>query len=116
MKLSELIRNTPVLETVGDAEKEIRDLVCDSRKAKEGSLFIAMKGAQFDGHRFIVDAIGSGASAVAVEDNSIVNDEYFLSHHTTKLLVLSTRRALALISSNFFDIPPKNSKYRSNRH
>ncbi len=110
MKLSELIRNTPVLETVGDAEKEIRDLVCDSRKAKEGSLFIAMKGAQFDGHRFIVDAIGSGASAVAVEDNSIVNDDYFLSHHTTKLLVLSTRRALALISSSFYGYPAAKLK------
>jgi UDP-N-acetylmuramoyl-L-alanyl-D-glutamate--2,6-diaminopimelate ligase len=110
MKLSELIRKVSVTEIIGDHEREITDIVYDSRKAKDGSLFVAMKGAQFDGHRFIVDAIGSGASAVAVEDNSIVNDEYFLSHHTTKLLVPSTRRALALISANFFGWPGKKLK------
>jgi len=119
MKLSELIKNVSVIEVVGDAEREITEIVYDSRKVspkesefsgKEGSLFVALKGAQFDGHRFIVDAIGSGASAVAVEDNSIVNDDYFLSHHTTKLLVLNTRRALALISANFFKRPAEKLK------
>lgn len=105
MKLSELIKNVSVTEVVGDVEREITEIVYDSRKVKDGSLFVALKGAQFDGHRFIVDAIGSGASAVAVEDNSIVNDDYFLSHHTTKLLVPNTRRALALISANFYCHP-----------
>lgn len=110
MNLSELLRNVPVEEIVGDDTRVITDVTYDSRKVKSGSLFIALKGAQFDGHRFIVDAIGSGASAVAVEDNTIVKDEYFLSHHTTKLLVQSTRRALALISSNFFDVPGEKLK------
>ncbi len=110
MKLSELIKNVSVTEVVGDVESEITDVVYDSRKVKEGSLFVALKGAQLDGHRFIVDAIGSGASAVAVEDNSIVNDDYFLSHHTTKLLVPNTRRALALISAAFFDHPGEKLK------
>ncbi len=108
--LGELIRNVSVTEVVGDVEGQITEIVYDSRKAKEGSLFVALRGAQFDGHRFIVDAIGSGASAVAVEDNSIVNDDYFLSHHTTKLLVPSTRRALALISANFFGHPAEHLK------
>jgi len=110
MRLGNLVKNIPVTEIVGDSEKEITDIVYDSRKVKPGSLFVAMKGAQFDGHRFIVDAVGSGAGAVAVEDNSIVDDEYFLSHHTTKLFVPSTRRALALLSANFFGWPAKKLK------
>ncbi|HUI29074.1 MAG TPA: UDP-N-acetylmuramoyl-L-alanyl-D-glutamate--2,6-diaminopimelate ligase [Candidatus Acidoferrales bacterium] len=110
MKLSELIRSVSVEEIVGDTEKEIVGVAYDSRKVRDGSLFVAMRGAQFDGHRFIVDAMGSGASAVVLEDKSIVDDEYFLSHHTTKLLVPSTRRALALISANFFDWPSKKLK------
>lgn len=110
MKLSELIKNASVTEIVGDMEKEIADIAYDSRKVKENSLFVAMKGSQFDGHRFIVDAIGSGASVVAVEDNTIVNEDYFLSHHTTKILVPSTRRALAAISSNFFNHPAEKLK------
>lgn len=110
MKLKELLKNVKVKELVGDVEREIASIAYDSRKVKNNSLFVALKGAQFDGHRFIVDAIGSGASAVAVEDNGIVNDEYFLSHHTTKLLVPSTRRALALISANFFGQPSEKLK------
>ncbi len=110
MMLNELIKNVSVTEVAGDMEKEITEIVYDSRKARDGSLFVALKGAQFDGHRFIVDAIGNGASAVAVEDNSIVNDDYFLSHHTTKLLVPSTRRALALISANFYRHPGRRMK------
>ena len=110
MKLNELIKNVSVTEVVGDVDREITEIVYDSRKVKEGSLFVALKGTQFDGHRFIVDAIGSGASAVAVEDNSIVNDDYFLSHHTTKLFVPNTRRALALISANFYRHPAERLK------
>ncbi|MCL5266840.1 MAG: UDP-N-acetylmuramoyl-L-alanyl-D-glutamate--2,6-diaminopimelate ligase [Bacteroidetes bacterium] len=110
MKLSELIRNISVTEIVGEAEVEITDIQYDSRKVTGGSLFIALKGTQFDGHRFIVDAISSGASAVAVEDNSIVNDDYFLSHHTTKLVVPNTRRALALLSANLFNHPANRLK------
>ncbi len=110
MILSELIRNVSVGEVIGDLNIDITGIAYDSRKVRDGSLFVALKGAQIDGHRFIVDAIGSGASAVAVEDNSIVNDDYFLSHHTTKLLVPSTRRALALISANFFYHPADRLK------
>ncbi|HEY9165161.1 MAG TPA: UDP-N-acetylmuramoyl-L-alanyl-D-glutamate--2,6-diaminopimelate ligase [Candidatus Kryptonia bacterium] len=110
MKLNDLIRNLPVKEIVGDTDRDISEIAYDSRTVKEGSLFVALKGTQVDGHRFIADAIGSGASAVAVEDNSIVNDDYFLSHHTTKILVLNTRRALALISANFFDHPAERLK------
>jgi UDP-N-acetylmuramoyl-L-alanyl-D-glutamate--2,6-diaminopimelate ligase len=107
MKLNELITDLSLLEVVGGLEKEITGVAYDSRKVKEGSLFVAIKGERFDGHRFIVDAISGGASAVAVENNTIVDDDYFLSHHTTKLLVPSTRRALALISANFFGHPAR---------
>ena len=110
MKLSELIRDISVTEAVGEAETDIADIQYDSRKVTRGSLFVALRGTQFDGHRFIVDAIGSGASAVAVEDNGIVNDDYFLSHHTTKLVVPNTRRALALLSANLFNHPADRLK------
>ena len=110
MKLQELLKNIPVTGISGDKEKEISGIVYDSRKVSEGSMFVAIKGVQADGHRFIVDAIGSGASAVAVEDNGIVNDDYFLSHHTTKIIVPNTRRALALLSANYFNHPAERLK------
>jgi len=35
----------------------------DSRSVRTGSLFVAIKGERFDGHRFVADAIGNGAVA-----------------------------------------------------
>lgn len=42
-------------------------LRCDSRKVKEGDTFLAIKGATYDGHDYIKDAIEAGAKKVIVE-------------------------------------------------
>ena len=42
----------------------VKDVVIDSRKATEGSLFVALKGENTDGHNFIENAIENGATAV----------------------------------------------------
>ncbi len=110
MKLSELIKGIPVKSIIGDTEREISNLAYDSRNVGKDSLFVALKGYSTDGHRFITDAIGSGASAVAVEDSDIVHDDYFLSHNTTKIVVPSTRRALAIFSANFYGHPSDKLK------
>ena len=46
---------------VGDPELSFCDLATDSRKVKEGDLFIALKGAKHDGHDFINSALTAGA-------------------------------------------------------
>ena len=44
--------------------------VCDdSRKVKEGSLFVAVKGHGTDGHAYIGKAIEAGATAIVYEDD-----------------------------------------------
>ncbi|MGC8596170.1 MAG: UDP-N-acetylmuramoyl-L-alanyl-D-glutamate--2,6-diaminopimelate ligase [Candidatus Kryptoniota bacterium] len=110
MKLSDLLKNLTVISVLGDTGREISNLTYDSRRVEKDSLFVALKGYSTDGHRFIIDAIGSGASAVAVEDNDIVHDDYFLSHKTTKIVVPSTRRALAILSANFYGHPSDKLK------
>ena len=44
------------------------DVVTDSRKAKEGSLFIALRGERTDGHKYIKDVLAKGAMAVLCEE------------------------------------------------
>ena len=68
MKLSELLKNIKPTAIVGDCETEITGVEIDSRKVETGCLFVAMKGTQVDGHRFIPKAIEQGAAAVLCED------------------------------------------------
>ena len=68
MKLKELLKDIPVIAIVGSEDVEITDVNIDSRRIKDGHLFIAMKGTQVDGHKFVSKAIELGAKAVMCED------------------------------------------------
>ena len=68
MKLKELLKDIPVIAIVGSEDVEITDVNIDSRRIKDGHLFIAMKGTQVDGHKFVHKAIELGAKAVMCED------------------------------------------------
>ena len=48
----------------GELNKEISELVYDSRKLTQNSLFVCVKGAVADGHRFVADAVEKGAAAL----------------------------------------------------
>ena len=67
MKLSELFRNIEVLNIIGDGEIDITGVNIDSRRIRDGHLFVAIPGTQTDGHKFIPKAIEQGAVAVMCE-------------------------------------------------
>jgi UDP-N-acetylmuramoyl-tripeptide--D-alanyl-D-alanine ligase len=58
------------LRLAGDATPEtlVRGVVTDSRKVTEGQLYVALRGENHDGHRFLVQAQERGASAALVSD------------------------------------------------
>lgn len=68
MKLKDLIKDLRPLNIKGDVDREITGVNIDSRRIENGQLFVAMKGTQVDGHRFIEKAIGLGAKAILLED------------------------------------------------
>lgn len=68
MIITELVNRIPVLEIHGDNSREVTELVIDSRKVTEGSLYVAMRGTVVDGHSFIASAIEKGAAAVVCEE------------------------------------------------
>ena len=67
MKLSELLKNVEVLNSLGDADVDITGVNIDSRRIEKGHLFVAIPGTQTDGHNFIPKAIEQGAAAVLCE-------------------------------------------------
>jgi alanine racemase len=62
-------------ELRGSSSALVIDRICtDSRGAAPGALFVALKGQQTDGHRFLGDAFRNGASAALVEKEKLAQD------------------------------------------
>ena len=98
MNLSEIIKNLNIISISGDADLDISDIVYDSRKVKENTLFVCLRGCGCDGHDFINDAISKGARVILSEKKLEIPG-------TTVVEVKDTREALAYASSNFFEHP-----------
>ena len=67
MKLSELIKACTPLEVVGNTEIDITGIELDSRRVGQGTMFVAMRGTQSDGHQYIDKALELGANAIVCE-------------------------------------------------
>ncbi len=83
-------------------ETQFSSIGIDTRKIGAGDLFVAIKGAHFDGHDFIGDAVAAGAGAVLVRNGTK------LSHPTPAVFVKDTERALGDIAAWWrrrFDAP-----------
>ena len=105
MKLQELLRNIKPSTIEGNANVEITGVNIDSRKIKDGHLFVAIKGTQVDGHQFIGKAIELGAKAILCEDmpqNKNVGICY--------IQVASTEDAVGKVATLFFGDPTKHLK------
>lgn len=101
MKLSELLeRLSYSLEGAKDIEKDIVSIEQDSRKVKAGSLFIAVRGTNVDGHTFIPQVIEGGASAVVCE---ILPEE--IKDNVTYIKVDDCNLALAMLASAWNGYP-----------
>jgi UDP-N-acetylmuramoyl-L-alanyl-D-glutamate--2,6-diaminopimelate ligase len=67
MKIKEILDGIDIVSLNGDENTSISNIEFDSRKVTDGSLFVAVKGYNSDGHDFIRDAIASGAVAIICE-------------------------------------------------
>lgn len=86
---------------------EVGGIQYDSRNVGRDEVFVAIRGAQADGHRFIAGAIAQGAKTVVVEDDNALPDSYFMHAGVVKIVVPDARRALALMAGNFFGHPDR---------
>lgn len=99
MKLGELLKNIKILNTNADMNTEITGISYDSRATKPGDLFVAIKGFESDGHRFIPKAVANGASVVLCQNIPGDGVPY--------VQIEDCRGGLALASCEFFGNPAK---------
>ncbi len=77
-------------------------LTCNSKEVKEGSVFAALKGVNFDGHNFVKKALECGACAVLVEKDFNIKNQ---------IIVRNSHKAYSKMCANFLDNPAKNLKF-----
>ena len=103
MKIKDILKD---VELVGTAPQgEVAQVCCDSRKCTEGSLFVAVRGAEADGHSFIGKAIENGARYIVCEEIPQEN-----AQQAEFITVKESRKAVAHIAANFFDNPSRKLK------
>lgn len=103
MKLKQLIDSFSSLSECSDLdlETEVTGITDDSRKVVPGMIFIAIKGYQFDGHQYILDAAKNGASLIIGE--TVLSSP--LPKTTTYIIVENTRQMLGQLANIYYGNP-----------
>ena len=102
MRLEKLLEKVNSTLINADVAIEIRGIGYDSRVIRSGELFVAVKGYETDGHNFISEAVGKGAVCIICEEAPGITIPY--------IIVKDSRKALALISAQWFEFPANRLK------
>ena len=99
MQLQALLSKVPTRSVRGSLDVEITSVCYDSRQAKPGALFVALRGERVDGHDYLAPAIAQGAAGVVIEQVADV------PANVAAVEVASTRAALPAIAGAFYHHP-----------
>lgn len=104
MILKSLLKGLDYEVIKGNEESKVQNIRYDNRKIEQGDAFVCVKGFKVDGHSFVDNAIKKGANVL------IVQDEVSVQEDITIIKVRDTRKALAIMSSNYFGNPKDKLK------
>lgn len=101
MKLRDILERIEILKSNADPEMEITGVCSDSREIKPGNVFVAIKGYESDGNKYIPSAMAAGAVCVISEA---------LPDDCAGVEVKDARKALALATANYYGNPASKLK------
>lgn len=102
MKLCDLLKKVNTLTVDADLDTDISGISYDTRTLSPGDLFVAIRGLEFDGHMYIEEAVKKGAACVICEEELFIDAQY--------IVVENSRKALALVSAEWFGHPAEKIK------
>lgn len=102
--VEEVVSSCPgILNTPAQLSKEpVASIEYDSRKIKQGSIFVAIEGEYYDGHKFIPDALEKGAALIVGTQEKwrdLIPDSY--------IRVQDAHKALAYLAAATYDFPAR---------
>ncbi len=103
--LRELCKDFEYELLAGDMDRSFSEFVTDNRKLSEDSVYVCIKGANFDGHTCVGQAIEAKAALIVVERDLSELECPESTRDTAIIKVPSTRAAMAYISCAYYDYP-----------
>ena len=104
MKLLKLLERVTYTCMQGSLETDVTGVINDSRNVTEGSLFLCIRGAVTDGHKYAKDVVEKGAKVLIVEEPVEAPAD------VTVIQVKDTRMAMALIAAAWYNYPAEKLK------
>ncbi len=102
--LGDLLASLPTYELHGSAQRRVTAIVADSREVSAGACFVAIRGVNVDGHRFIPQALDAGASVIVGEDPP----QEAWRARATYVRVPNSREALAHLAAAWHGHPSRH--------
>ena len=103
--LKDILYNVSLVAIEGSRDLQVTGLAFDSRKVREGYLFVAIKGLTVDGHQFIEAALTKGAVAIVCQELPEP-----LKDGVTYVQARDSSKALGVIADNYYDHPSSKLK------
>ena len=103
--LKDILYGVGLTAVSGTTAKLVNNICFDSRSVSLDDVFVAIKGTQSDGHTYIKKAIDLGANSIVCETmpEELINEVSYIE-------VEDSKKALAIMASNFYGNPSRNLK------
>ncbi len=102
--VKDILYGVHLLSVKGSTHVEVNHLTFDSRTARAGSMFFAIKGVVSDGHDYIAQVIENGCQMIVAEK------EVDVPENVNLVLVDSSANALSIVAHNFYGEPSRYLK------
>ncbi|MBE0503402.1 MAG: UDP-N-acetylmuramoyl-L-alanyl-D-glutamate--2,6-diaminopimelate ligase [Desulfuromonadales bacterium] len=99
MNVATLLDKLPILTQCGPTDLTVTALCNDSRQARSGAAFFALRGLTQDGHDYIPQALQQGAKIIFMERPVL------LPADCCGIVVVDCRKALSQAAAEFYDHP-----------
>lgn len=109
MRLENLLDGIQNYKVKGNLDLNIENIESNSKKVTKDTLFVAIRGYDFDGHKFVEEAISNGAIAVMLDMNADLKG-LKIPENVTIIIAEDTRIGLAVTACNFYDNPSRKFK------
>ena len=109
MELKRILAGLDGLKAKGSLDVDVKGIDSNSKNINKDYMFIAIKGFNEDGHKYVNDAIKAGAIVIVIEEGCDLKS-IKLPKDVTLIMTKDTREALAICSCNFYDNPSRRFK------